>query len=178
MVEGLMVLVTWLYPLPSCLSNTCRTWQLLPYSKCIEIYFTYWALPCIRWHQTRCLLPSPVPNSATHCCPPESTSGWLEAEQELKDRPQLSRCQGKQSSTGISSKYGKKGHVIKPVVRLRDLLVLAETAALAGPWPMLLKPFTVNWYRVLPSRPVKIIVVSFFTVLCFFPASCCSISFQ
>lgn len=142
-------------------------------------YFTDWTIPCIRWHQTRFLLPSPVPNSATHCCPPESTSGWSEAEQELKDRPQVSRCQGKQSPTGFSSKYGKKKVMWEmPVVCLRDLLVLAETAALAGPWPTLLKPFTVNWYRVLPSRPVSIIVVSFFTVLCFFPASCCSISFQ
>lgn len=60
----------------------------------------------------------------------------------------------------------------------RAFLVLAVTAAVAGPWPMLLKPFTVMWYRLLPSRPVKTMDVSFFTVLCFFPDSSCSVSFQ
>ena len=60
----------------------------------------------------------------------------------------------------------------------RAFLVLAVTAAVAGPWPMLLKPFTVMRYRLLPSSPVKTMDVSFFTVLCFFPDSSCSASFQ
>lgn len=64
------------------------------------------------------------------------------------------------------------------VLYSRAFLVLAVTAALAGPWPMLLNPFTVMRYRLLPSSPVKTIDVSFLTVLCFCPDSSCSASFQ
>lgn len=64
------------------------------------------------------------------------------------------------------------------VLHSRAFLVLAVTAAVAGPWPMLLKPFTVMRYRLLPSSPVKTMDVSFFTVLCFLPDSSCSMSFQ
>lgn len=60
----------------------------------------------------------------------------------------------------------------------RAFLVLAVIAAVAGPWPMLLKPFTVMRYRLLPSSPVRTMDVSFLTVLCFCPDSSCSMSFQ
>lgn len=53
-------------------------------------------------------MPSPGPNSETHCCPLESTSGWSEAEQELKERQQLSWCPRQAEFLAKS----KKGHVI------------------------------------------------------------------
>lgn len=60
----------------------------------------------------------------------------------------------------------------------RALLVRTVTAAVAGPWPMLLKPFTASRYTQLPSSPVRTMDVSFLAVLCFRPDSSWSPSLQ
>ena len=155
------------------------------------------SLPCTRWHQIRCLLPSLGPSLKTRCCLLESTLGWLEAVQELRREHNILDAISNilyehKPTRSIITLFtrGFRGNLtgspysiysitwLVSVLYSRAFLVLAVTAALAGPWPMLLNPFTVMRYRLLPSSPVKTIEVSFLTVLCFCPDSSCSASFQ